>query len=161
MCKCCEHFYLNWLIYPNYVCEYCEGTNGDFVVREGETSELLYVTVSGDAEAYNLYNDYAFSKGFSIRKGKNRARAGGNGWTMRRYLCSNAGVKDDSKKVTRGYDRVDIRTNCKAFVQFSIGKDGVWTCIRHDMVHNHEMVPLDKRHLLRSQRKITDDQRNL
>ncbi|KAL2900779.1 Protein FAR1-RELATED SEQUENCE 1, partial [Bienertia sinuspersici] len=67
---------------------------------------------------------------------------------MRRYLCSKADLKDDSKKRTRCYDKIDMRTDCKAFLQFQIGKDGVWTCVRHEMVHNHEMVPLEKRHLL-------------
>ncbi|XP_021772683.1 protein FAR1-RELATED SEQUENCE 5-like [Chenopodium quinoa] len=31
---------------------------------------------------------------------------------------------------------------------------GVWTVVKHNMDHNHAMIPTEKRHLLRSQRKI-------
>ncbi|KAL2942107.1 Protein FAR1-RELATED SEQUENCE 5, partial [Bienertia sinuspersici] len=140
-------------------CGTFEYGNGELVaIKEAEDSELLYLTVKSEKEAYDMYNKYAFSKGFGIRRGKNRQRACGDGWTMRRYLCSKAGLKDDSKKRTRCYDKIDMRTDCKAFLQFQIGKDGVWTCVRHEMVHNHEMVPLEKRHLLRSQRNVNNEQ---
>ncbi|KAL2921555.1 Protein FAR1-RELATED SEQUENCE 5 [Bienertia sinuspersici] len=110
--------------------------NGELVAaKEAEDSELLYLTVKSEKKAYDI-----------------------DGWTMRRYLCPKAGLKDDSKKRTRYYDKIDMRTDCKAFLQFQIGKDGVWTCVRHEMVHNHEMVPLEKRHLLRSQRNVNNEQ---
>ncbi|XP_056688638.1 protein FAR1-RELATED SEQUENCE 5-like [Spinacia oleracea] len=76
---------------------------------------------------------------------------------MKRFLCSCEGVKDEKRKRTRSYARLDTRTGCTAFVQFSIGKDGVWTVVNHNMIHNHVMVPLNKRHLIRSQRKVSKE----
>ena len=76
---------------------------------------------------------------------------------MRRFLCSNTGLKEDPIR-NRSYENLDTRTNYGAFIQFNIDKNGVYTCVRHDMAHNHEMIPFEKRHLLRSQRKIKPEQ---
>ncbi|XP_056691860.1 protein FAR1-RELATED SEQUENCE 5-like [Spinacia oleracea] len=56
--------------------------------------------------AYDWYNEYAFSKSFGIRVGK-----------------AVKGLKMKKGKRTRSYARLDTRTGCTAFVQFSIDKD--------------------------------------
>ncbi|XP_056687341.1 protein FAR1-RELATED SEQUENCE 5-like [Spinacia oleracea] len=124
---------------------------------EGSESMLMMKEVKNEDEAYDLYNEYAFSKGFGIRVGKGRKRQNSEFYTMKRFLCSCEGVKDEKRKRTRSYARLDTRTGCTAFVQFSIGKDGVWTVVNHNMIHNHAMVPLNKRHLIRSQRKVSKE----
>ncbi|XP_056690110.1 protein FAR1-RELATED SEQUENCE 5-like [Spinacia oleracea] len=127
------------------------------VFVEGSESMLMMKEVKNEDEAYDLYNEYAFSKGFGIRVGKGRKRQNSEFYTMKRFLCSCEGVKDEKRKRTRSYARLDTRTGCTAFVQFSIGKDGVWTVVNHNMIHNHAMVPLNKRHLIRSQRKVSKE----
>ena len=112
--------------------------------------------VHNDEEAFDFYYEYAFRKGFSVRREKCRKRADGT-WSMRRFLCSNAGLKEDPKR-NCSYENLDTHTNCGALVQFNIDKNGLWICVRHEMVHNHEMIPVEKRHLLRSQRKIKPEQ---
>ncbi|XP_056688553.1 protein FAR1-RELATED SEQUENCE 5-like [Spinacia oleracea] len=127
------------------------------VFVEGSESMLMMKEVKNEDEACDLYNEYAFSKGFGIRVGKGRKRQNSEFYTMKRFLCSCEGVKDEKRKRARSYARLDTRTGCTAFVQFSIGKDGVWTVVNHNMIHNHAMVPLNKRHLIRSQRKVSKE----
>ncbi|XP_021740935.1 protein FAR1-RELATED SEQUENCE 3-like [Chenopodium quinoa] len=80
-------------------------------------------------------------------------------WTMSELFCSNSGFKNKKKQNARKYEKLVERTDCTTYVQFSsVGNDGVWTVVKHNMIHNHEMIPLGKRHLLRSQRKVADDQ---
>uniref|UniRef100_A0A803LMI2 Protein FAR1-RELATED SEQUENCE n=1 Tax=Chenopodium quinoa TaxID=63459 RepID=A0A803LMI2_CHEQI len=50
---------------------------GQHVYSEADTSELLDAEVKDADEAYNLYNNYAYRFGFSIRKGKTRPRNDG------------------------------------------------------------------------------------
>ncbi|XP_021759663.1 protein FAR1-RELATED SEQUENCE 5-like [Chenopodium quinoa] len=104
------------------------------IYTEAKESELMRKTITSDDEAYNLYNDYAFKIGFSIRKGNN-----------------------DSKRHVRKFEKLDFRTNCGAFVEFIIDP-GVWTVVDHQMEHNHPFIPVDKRHLLRSQRNVSKEQ---
>uniref|UniRef100_A0A803MDK5 FAR1 domain-containing protein n=1 Tax=Chenopodium quinoa TaxID=63459 RepID=A0A803MDK5_CHEQI len=77
-------------------------------------------TVTSDDEAYNLYNDYAFNIGFSIRKGNIRTVGKTSVWRSRGYVCSCAGLKNDSKRHVRKFKKLDFRTNCGAFVEFII-----------------------------------------
>ncbi|XP_021775186.1 protein FAR1-RELATED SEQUENCE 5-like [Chenopodium quinoa] len=42
--------------------------------------------------------------------------------------------------------------------RFHIDHLGVYTCTRHEMVHNHAMIPPEKRHLIRSQRDVNKEQ---
>ncbi|XP_021767605.1 protein FAR1-RELATED SEQUENCE 5-like [Chenopodium quinoa] len=63
----------------------------------------------------------------------------------------NSDAEDTSSKVPRKYSKLDYRTCCEAYIDFVIDEKGVWTA---NMDHNHAMIPVEKRHLLRSQRKI-------
>ncbi|XP_021735745.1 protein FAR1-RELATED SEQUENCE 5-like [Chenopodium quinoa] len=132
----------------NYLYKY------EVVYEESEKSELQWKQVNSDADAYEMYNDYAFRHGFSIRKGKVRYVGSSSVWRGRNYVCSNAGLKDTSSKVPRKYSKLDYRTCCEAYIDFVIDEKGVWTAVKHNMDHNHAMIPVEKRYLLRSQRKI-------
>ena len=114
-------------------------------------SELLRKVVYFVEEAYEMYNEYAFRKGFGIRLDVSKWRKDGS-LSKKRFVCANEGFKDDKRKNRRSYEKLDVRTDCSAFVRFHIDHKGVWTCKRHDMVHNHDMIPLEKRHLIRSHR---------
>ncbi|XP_021742873.1 protein FAR1-RELATED SEQUENCE 5-like [Chenopodium quinoa] len=127
-------------------------------INQAKQSELYLKQVTCDAEAYDLYNDYAFKFGFSIRRAKVRKVGQTSVWRSRKYFCSNAGLKDHSKSDVRRFEKLDVRTDCKAYVEFIIDDKGIWTVTKHFMEHNHAMIPLDKRHLLRSQRKVNQQQ---
>uniref|UniRef100_A0A803LQL6 Protein FAR1-RELATED SEQUENCE n=1 Tax=Chenopodium quinoa TaxID=63459 RepID=A0A803LQL6_CHEQI len=57
------------------------------------------------------------------------------------------------------YQKRNFRTGCKAHIQFYVDKDsGLYVVVNHTMVHNHSKVPVFKRHLIRSHRKVTNEQ---
>ncbi|XP_021770663.1 protein FAR1-RELATED SEQUENCE 5-like [Chenopodium quinoa] len=129
------------------------------VFKEVEVSGLMMrKEVRSEQKAFDLYNDYAFKIGFSIRRSNVRIAYKTNIWRSRKYVCSNAGLKDDSKKDVRRFEKLDFRTNCGALVEFIIDKHGVWTAVQHLMEHNHPIIPIDMIHLLRSQRKVNKEQ---
>ncbi|XP_048491407.1 protein FAR1-RELATED SEQUENCE 5-like [Beta vulgaris subsp. vulgaris] len=96
--------------------------------EEGSESELLQKQVKSDEEAFELYNEYAFKFGFGVRKGH------------------------------KLYSKVDYRTGCRAYVQFHVDEDGVYTLVAHVMGHNHAMVPLHERHYIRSHKLVRSEQ---
>ncbi|XP_021863320.2 uncharacterized protein [Spinacia oleracea] len=85
------------------------------VVEKASASELMLKEVRSDDEAYEMYNDYAFRKGFSIRKRLIRTSRRTGLWIMRRFLCSNSGFKDVKKETLRKYERSDLRTGLEVF----------------------------------------------
>ncbi|XP_056692158.1 protein FAR1-RELATED SEQUENCE 5-like [Spinacia oleracea] len=93
---------------------------------EGSESMLMMKEAKNEDETYDMYNEYAFSKGFGIRVGKGRKHQNSELYTMKRFLCSCEGVKDEKRKRTRSYARLDT-------------------------------LPLNKRHLIRSQRKVSKE----
>ncbi|XP_021729785.1 protein FAR1-RELATED SEQUENCE 5-like [Chenopodium quinoa] len=113
-----------------------EGEFEDFVnenegFTEASESELFDRKVKSDEEAYELYNSYAFKHGFEIKPG-------------------------EEPKV---YQKRNFRTGCKAHIQFDVEKNsGLFVVVNHTMDHNHSRVPVSKRHLIRSHRKVTEEQ---
>ncbi|KAK2452081.1 protein FAR1-RELATED SEQUENCE [Trifolium repens] len=112
-------------------------------------------------EAYDLYQEHGFKMGFSVRKGKELYYDNDKKNTrLKDFYCSKQGFKNNepeceiASKVA--YQRADSRTNCKAMVRFNVSKDGEWRITKLIMDHNHEFVPLEQRHLLRSMRKVSE-----
>ncbi|XP_021769463.1 protein FAR1-RELATED SEQUENCE 5-like [Chenopodium quinoa] len=120
---------------------------------ESTTSELPFRKVMSDKEACELYNSYAFKHGFGTRKALKRTREDKKTIRLRTLVCSYAGfkkVKSDSV-----YQKKDYHNGCKAFIQFDVDKEtGLYHVVKHEMEHNHSRVPISKRHLIRSHRKI-------
>ncbi|XP_021837651.1 protein FAR1-RELATED SEQUENCE 5-like [Spinacia oleracea] len=89
--------------------------------------------VKEDDEAYELYNSHAFRNGFGTRKGKKEYRSG--------------------TRIVR-----QRRIGCKASVQFDVDKKtGMYVLSKHCRLHNHSMVPANKRYLIRSHRHISKE----
>ncbi|KAL2906624.1 Protein FAR1-RELATED SEQUENCE 5 [Bienertia sinuspersici] len=120
---------------------------------EDAGSELLYKKVKSDQEAYELYNNYSFKHGFGTRKGKIERRA--NRVTIRQRFKRVKKYGEEPKVYQKG----DFRTGCKAFIQFDVDKEsGLFIVVKHHMEHNHSRVPVSKRHLIRSHRKVSGEQ---
>ena len=77
---------------------------------------------------------------------------------MKRFCCSKAGEKEKVAKENKCYSKLDIRSGCKAFIQFDVDENGVWTVTRHEKEHNHELCGSSKTHLLRSHKRVTKNQ---
>ncbi|XP_057248910.1 protein FAR1-RELATED SEQUENCE 5-like [Beta vulgaris subsp. vulgaris] len=126
--------------------------------EEGSESELLQKQVKDDEESFELYNEYAFEFGFSVRKGKTRCRVKDDSICIRQMVCWRTGFKNVNNVGHKSYSKVDYRTGCRAYVQFHVDEDGVYTCVAHVMGHNHAMVPLHERHYIRSHRLVRSEQ---
>ncbi|KAG5566146.1 hypothetical protein RHGRI_001921 [Rhododendron griersonianum] len=104
-------------------------------------------------EAYNLYNEYALRKGFSIRRGNKRPDLNGI-LRQREYLCSKAGYrKIGSISEVKEFNHLETRTDCKARIRFTIN-NGIWTISHLNDDHNHELASPEERQNLRSGRKV-------
>ncbi|CAI9106182.1 OLC1v1005262C1 [Oldenlandia corymbosa var. corymbosa] len=55
------------------------------------------------------------------------------------------------------HERVKFRCGCPAYIHFTVDKDGLWTCTKHLVDHNHDLVPNEMIGLLRSQRKVDEN----
>ncbi|XP_056695589.1 protein FAR1-RELATED SEQUENCE 5-like [Spinacia oleracea] len=115
--------------------------------------------VKDDDEAYELYNNHAFRNGFGTRKGKKEYRNGTKIVRQRFFICAYEGFKKAAGVVPKCYKKIDRRTGCKASVQFDVDKKtGVYVLSKHSRVHNHSMVPANKRYLIRTHRNISKEQ---
>ncbi|XP_019178171.1 PREDICTED: protein FAR1-RELATED SEQUENCE 12-like [Ipomoea nil] len=117
--------------------------------------DLVGLVVSNVDEAFDLYNNYAYRLGFSVRKGHQCYKGSTNTIQMKNFCCSKAGYKANCG--VKAYSKIDTRTGCEAFVQFDVGDDGLWTITKHEKVHN-ELYVFNKSHLLRSHRSVRDNQ---
>ena len=120
--------------------------------------DLVGIVVSNGDEAYELYNDYAFRVGFSVRKGKQRYQGSTKNVKMKTFLCSKAGSKSEKNSGVKAYSKIDLRTGCGAYIQFDVDGNGVWTVTKHEKAHNHKLSTKDKSHLLRSHRRVGNNQ---
>ncbi|KAK4760089.1 hypothetical protein SAY87_023220 [Trapa incisa] len=132
------------------------GVNDDFA-----SDNLLGKIVRSEDEAYTLYNEYAYEKGFSIRKAKSRYYEGTRLIRQKEYVCSKEGFKEDpTPSETPSYNRLDVRTGCKAMIRFTV-KDDEWKVTHFIAEHNHELASSEERHLLRSARNFRRPQPRL
>uniref|UniRef100_A0A803N2J0 FAR1 domain-containing protein n=1 Tax=Chenopodium quinoa TaxID=63459 RepID=A0A803N2J0_CHEQI len=128
---------------------------------EASESELFDRKVKSDEEAYELYNSYAFKHSFGIRKDKLNRREDKVTIRQRFFVCSFAGFKQEKKpgEEPKVYQKRNFCTGCKAHIQFDVDKNyGLFVVVNHTMDHNHSRVPVSKRHLIRSHRKVTEEQ---
>lgn len=65
--------------------------------NEGESSLKIGMRVCNETETYNLYNNYALNKGFSIRKHETRYKFGTKILRERSYVCFREGFRDVAK----------------------------------------------------------------
>ena len=136
-----------------------EGENIEDVtfVESGEIK--IGMQVSSKEEAYNMYNEYALKKGFSIRK---VARQTINGVVRQReFMCSKQGFKEfedpfDVKK----YNHLETRTGCYTRIQFDV-KNDIWTVSHFNDIHTHEFASPEEMCNLRSGRKVHSRYRNI
>jgi len=119
---------------------------------------LVEVTASSKREAFHIYNDYTYKIGFSVRysKVRHRCKFKGGGLCMRPFCCWKVGLKQDKCQHHKDHTNVDVRTGCRAFIQFHIDEGGKWIVTRYDTEHNHALCSLSKRHLLHLYREASE-----
>ncbi|KAK4836151.1 hypothetical protein QYF36_019216 [Acer negundo] len=119
---------------------------------------LIGMIFDNDEDAYQYYNSYARSIGFSVRKHKlNRSRQG----VVRKRLFTCSCEGSYSKKATPRKKREERRSECEAKMEIKINKDGKYVVTKFIVEHTHVLVPASSSHILRSQRKIQPSQAGL
>ncbi|KAF3965012.1 hypothetical protein CMV_010762 [Castanea mollissima] len=122
-------------------------------VTLGECDEIkIGMQVRSEEEAYNLYNQYALKRGFSIRKAVKREYNGVI--RQREFVCSKQGFKEfEDPSNVKKYHNLDVRTGCRARIRFDV-KNDIWSVSHFNDTHNHEFATPEERCNLRSGRKV-------
>ncbi|KAH7677538.1 FHY3/FAR1 family protein [Dioscorea alata] len=93
-------------------------------------------------EAFRYYLDYAKSRGFGVRKGHVYRSSRSKLITCRHFVCDKEGAKLADKSQLRKIvqKRRDTRTNCQARMVMPNMKNGLWTVMTFEDVHNHHLL---------------------
>ncbi|KAF5178273.1 Gata transcription factor [Thalictrum thalictroides] len=120
----------------------------------------LGMVFQSDDQAYDYYNRYARSVGFSIRRSSTTHRADRT-VSKRTFCCSQEGKYRSHSRGPPKKQRSNTRTDCKACFAIKIQGDGNYSLVEFVEEHNHELVPPSEVHILRSHRKsVGNEYRN-
>ncbi|KAK3014330.1 hypothetical protein RJ639_008923 [Escallonia herrerae] len=108
-----------------------------------------------------FYNSYARRTGFSTRVSVyQRSRRDGS-IICRQVVCSREGFRCEGGENKSKRQRTVTRVGCKARMTVKKQSSGKWAVTKLVKEHNHELVPPDKVHCLRSHRHVSGPARSL
>ena len=128
-----------------------------------EYNAIVRKVFDDEEEGYGFYNNYAKGKGFSVRKDYCEWDIGHNERTLQHFVCSCQGFREDKELKRENKKRKPrniTRFGCPA--RLVIARDqntGQWHVKDFICEHNHPMVEQDLACLLRSHRRIRDEQK--
>jgi zinc finger SWIM domain-containing protein 3 len=123
---------------------------------------IVGMTFDTLTDVENFYKDYAHKAGFSVRVGQHKKQ--NEEIFYKRFFCSREGyrkekvhnVSDQSGKKRKTSDVVETRCGCEAHIVVKLGSDKKYRILSMFEEHNHGFVSPDKRHLLRSNRRVSE-----
>jgi hypothetical protein len=109
-----------------------------------------------------FYKSYAHDIGFSVRVGQQKK--GNEEVLYKRYYCSREGyskgnvtnANDESEKKRKTPKLMETRCGCSAQIAVKLESDKKYRITSMVEEHSHGFVSPDKRHLLRSNRKVSE-----
>lgn len=108
-----------------------------------------------------FYNSYARRIGFSTRVSVyQRSRRDGS-IICRQIVCSREGFRREGNENRSKRQRTITRVGCKAQMTVKKQSSGKWVVTKLIKEHNHDLVPPDKVHCLRSHRHVSGPARSL
>jgi hypothetical protein len=107
-----------------------------------------------ETDAYEMYNSYAGTVGFSIKKSDLKRRADKTIYS-KVIVCSSQGHAE------AGSSNATTRTGCKALIKFEVSREGIYKVQKVKLDHNHVLAIPKKKHMLRSQRHVIDADKQL
>ncbi|XAR61496.1 hypothetical protein NMG60_11015938 [Bertholletia excelsa] len=131
--------------------------------NEGDSNLEPYEGMEFDSEqaARIFYNSYARRVGFSTRVSVyQRSRRDGS-IICRQIVCSREGFRREGGENKSKRRRTITRVGCKAQMTVKKQVSGKWAVTKLVKEHNHELVPPDKVHSLRSHRHVSGSARSL
>ncbi|ESR41269.1 hypothetical protein CICLE_v10027335mg [Citrus x clementina] len=114
---------------------------------------------NSEEAAYEFYNKYALSMGFSIRKDTHTKNKRAGEITSRVFVCCKQGYLKTKTNLPKVKYKAETRTGCDAglFIKLNMKKNN-WFVNHFIESHNHPHVMQECAHMLPSQRKITGSQ---
>ncbi|WVZ71780.1 hypothetical protein U9M48_020321 [Paspalum notatum var. saurae] len=148
------------------VCQFCWAVRQDMADASSESLSEYYDIVSKvfgcEAEGFRFYNKYALEKGFSVRKTYVEWDKSNQEICLRKLVCSREGFREakymnreDRKRRPRDVSRV----GCKAKMVIAQDNESGHWYVKDFIEHNHPLAPKDLSCLLRSHRRISDEQK--
>ncbi|KAJ0025295.1 hypothetical protein Pint_09159 [Pistacia integerrima] len=137
--------------------------DNSFATSDGDLNLEPYEGMEFDSEqaARIFYNSYARRVGFSTRVSVyQRSRRDGS-IICRQIVCSREGFRREGSENRSKRQRTVTRVGCKAQMTVKKQSSGKWTVSKLVKEHNHELVPPDKVHCLRSHRHVSGPARSL
>ncbi|KAJ7944011.1 Protein FAR1-RELATED SEQUENCE like [Quillaja saponaria] len=136
-------------------------------IPDGDTNLEPYQGMEFESEeaAKAFYNSYARRIGFSTRVSMSRRSRRDGAIIQRSFVCAKEGFRVDKEKPSRDgrvkRPRAETRVGCKAMLVVKIQVSGRWVVSAFVKKHNHELVPPDKVHCLRSHRHVSGPAKSL
>ncbi|XP_052140064.1 protein FAR1-RELATED SEQUENCE 5-like isoform X2 [Oryza glaberrima] len=127
-----------------------------------EYESVITKEFRSEDEGYKFYNDYAWSKGFSIRK--DNVRYNGDGKVVWRRLCCSY----EGYRLLKYFERTDqirepralTRCGCEAKLEMQLNEEtGIWFVKDFNDGHAHPLAKHDQVAFLRSHRNLSDAQK--
>jgi len=129
-----------------------------------EYNEIVRKIFANEDEGFQFYNTHALGKGFSVRKKYVEWNSEHTELTIRRYVCSRQGYREEKyvkKEIKKRRPRDITRVGCPAKLVIALDRNtGQWYVKNFIDEHNHPLAPADLSCLLRSHRKISDAQKD-
>lgn len=141
--------------------------SGEIYIPEGDLDLEPYEGMEFESEeaAKAFYNSYARRVGFSTRVSSSRRSRRDGAIIQRSFVCAKEGFRNLNEKRTKDREikrpRTITRVGCKASLSVKIQDSGKWVVSGFTKEHNHELVPPDKVHCLRSHRQISGPAKTL
>lgn len=144
------------------------GDSGQIRVSPGVANLEPYEGMEFESEeaAKAYYNSYARRVGFSTRVSMSRRSRRDGAIIQRSFVCAKEGFRVDKDKPRHNggrakRPRTETRVGCKAMLVVKIQDSGRWVVWGFVKEHNHELVPPDKVHCLRSHRHVSGAAKSL
>ncbi|KAI5315295.1 hypothetical protein L3X38_044471 [Prunus dulcis] len=144
------------------------GGSGEIYLPEGDLLDLEpYEGMEFESEeaAKAFYNSYARRVGFSTRVSSSRRSRRDGAIIQRQFVCAKEGFRNLNEKRTKDREikrpRTITRVGCKASLSVKMQDSGKWVVSGFVKEHNHELVPPDQVHCLRSHRQISGPAKTL
>lgn len=140
---------------------------GEIYIPEGDLDLEPYEGMEFESEeaAKAFYNSYARRVGFSTRVSSSRRSRRDGAIIQRQFVCAKEGFRNLNEKRTKDREikrpRMVTRVGCKASLSVKIQDSGKWVVSGFVKEHNHELVPPDQVHCLRSHRQISGPAKTL
>ncbi|KAL3850344.1 hypothetical protein ACJIZ3_012226 [Penstemon smallii] len=145
-----------------------DSPNDNFTFQiDGELDLEPYEGMEFESEeaAKAFYNSYARRIGFSTRVSSSRRSRKDGAIIQRSFVCAKEGFRNLNEKRTKDREikrpRTVTRVGCKASLSVKIQESGKWIVSGFVKEHNHELVPPDQVHCLRSHRQISGPAKTL